>query len=116
MRLSELSAELFTRHEEAGRILYRPVQSLADAHGVKFLCPKCFTANSGSVGTHSCICWFVGKVPDSAEPGPGRWNPSGTGIEDLTFVPYEGQPLVSVLLTGGCGWHGNIVNGETRDC
>jgi hypothetical protein len=116
MRLSELKAGLLTRHEEDGRTIYRPTASLADADGIQFLCPKCFAQNSGPVRTHSCICWFVGKVPDTAEPGPGRWKPSGTGIEDLTFVPYEGQPRVSVQLIGGCGWHGNIVSGEAQDC
>ncbi len=85
--------------------------SFEEAQGVIFLCPKCFLANSGSRGTHSVICWFAGKgVPDDLHPKPGRWNPSGTGIEDLTFV----EPgAVSVLLTGpGCGWHGFVKNGR----
>lgn len=116
MRLSELKPELLTRHIEDGHIIYRTAISLADADGIQFLCPKCFAQNGGPVGTHSCICWFEGKVPDTAKPGPGRWKPSGTGIEDLTFVPYEGQPLVSVLLNGGCAWHGNIMNGEVSTC
>lgn len=86
------------------------VESLAEADGVMFLCPKCFADNKGEVGTHSVICWFVGKVPDDVCPKPGRWNPSGTGLHDLTFV---GHGAVSVLLTGGgCAWHGFVKNGD----
>jgi hypothetical protein len=116
MRLSKLNAQLITRHTLDGRITHGPAASLADADGILFLCPKCFRENNGPVGTHSCICWFVGKVPDSAEPGPGRWNPTGTGIEDLTFVPSLGHEHCSVKLNGGCEFHFNIVNGEARDC
>jgi hypothetical protein len=116
MRLSQLAAQLLTYREEDGRILFYNAPSLAEAHGIQFLCPKCYKQKGDQIGIHSCICWFAGKVPDSAEPGPGRWNPSGTGIEDLTFVPYEGHPLVSVQLNGGCNAHFNIVNGEARDC
>lgn len=80
----------------------------AEAQGVRFLCPKCFATNGGPIGTHSVICWFVG-VPLTMLPGPGRWNPSGTGLDDLTFVP---PGAVSVLLTSGCGWHGFVRDGS----
>ena len=80
------------------------------AQGVMFLCPKCFHTQGGHIGTHSVICWFRGRgVPDATLPGPGRWNPSGTGLDDLTFV---GPELTSVQLTGGCAWHGHIAQGE----
>jgi hypothetical protein len=93
-------------------IVYRQVDSLAEAQGIEFLCPKCFEANSGRVGTHIIICWFKDRgVPDDLGPKPGRWNPSGTGYHDLTFVP---PGATSVLLKGGCGWHGFIENGEVR--
>lgn len=87
------------------------VDTLGEAQGIQFLCPKCYAANNGAVGTHIVICWFVGKVPDDIDPKPGRWTPQGTGIDDLTFVPSEGRTQ-SVLLTGGCGWHGLVVNGD----
>ena len=127
MKLTELDAKFYKREmEERTRTLrredgstetvtgpceiYRPVETLAEADGVQFLCPLCFAKNGGPVGTHRVLCWFVGKVPDEAEPGPGRWNPSGTGLHDLTFVP---PGAVSVHLTGeGCGWHGLVRNGE----
>lgn len=83
---------------------------LAEAQGVMFLCPKCFEANKGEVGTHRVICWFRGRgVPDDQSPGPGRWDVSGTGFSDLTLKP-------SVFLSGadGCQWHGWITNGEAK--
>jgi len=89
-----------------------PVTDIAEAEGVIFLCPKCFEANKGNIGTHSVICWFNGRgVPGDRAPGPGRWNPQGTGIDDLTFVP---PGAISVLLTAGCGWHGFIENGHAK--
>lgn len=86
--------------------------TLEEAQGIMFLCPKCFDANKGSVGTHSVICWFAGRISDDMDPRPGRWTPQGTSIDDLTFVPGTPPRSVSVLLTGGCGWHGFIRNGE----
>jgi len=98
--------------ERTGPAEYIPdVDTLAAADGVWFLCPKCFAANGGPVGTHGVICWFVGKVADDVDPKPGRWTPTGTGLQDLTFVPSAGRSQ-SVLLTGGCLWHGYVANGE----
>jgi hypothetical protein len=88
------------------------VDSLAEADGVSFLCPKCFAANGGRVGTHTVICWFEGKVADDVRPAPGRWTPAGAGIDDLTFVPGEKIKAVSVQLLGGCDWHGHVANGS----
>lgn len=87
------------------------VDTLAEADGVWFLCPKCFVENSGPVGTHAVLCWFVGKVSDDVDPKPGRWTPTGNGLSDLTFVPSAGRSH-SVLLIGGCLWHGFVVNGS----
>ena len=90
-----------------------PVDSITDAQGVMFLCPACFRANGGPVGTHSILCWFNGHcVPADKLPGPGRWNPVGTGLGDLTFV---GPGQTSVSLPDGCKWHGFIENGRARD-
>ena len=87
------------------------VEDLKDADGVSFLCPKCFDANKGKVGTHTIVCWFTGKVPPDRTPGPGRWNPSGTGLADLTFI---GPGAASILLTDGCRWHGFVKNGNAE--
>lgn len=93
------------------RHFHQKVDSLADADGVSFLCPLCFKNNHGRVGTHLVICWFKGKIPDSVVPGPGRWNPSGTGLGDLTFV---GPGAYSVRLTSGCMWHGFVKDGSAE--
>lgn len=88
------------------------VATIGEAHGVMFLCPKCFTRNGGKVGTHSVICWSRSAgTPDDAEPLPGRWSLHGTGIDDLHL---EGDPVGnarSVQLLGGCNWHGFINHG-----
>lgn len=96
-------------HWPLGRPDKAHVETLAEADGVEFLCPKCFQQNAGVIGTHLVCCFFVGKVPDWVEPGPGRWNPSGIGLGDLTFVP---PGAVSVALQGGCAWHGFVTNGD----
>ena len=103
--LRELDARFLKNLGNGGS---QKVETLSEADGIIFLCPKCFATNGGKVKTHSVICWFVGKVPDDLGPKPGRWNPQGTGLDDLTFVP---PGAVSVRLTGGCGWHGHVVSG-----
>lgn len=73
-------------------------ESLDQAQGLWFLCPKC--------GNHQCQVTFEGRgVPATLgtqnDKGPVRWTVSGTSFEDLTITP-------SILLIGGCGWHGFI--------
>jgi hypothetical protein len=111
VKLRDIEGAFLRREVRGGRVyhVYEGV-TLANAHGVSFLCPKCFATNNGPIGTHSVICWFEGKVPDDADPGPGRWNPVGTGLDDLTFVP--GKKSKSVALQGGCAWHGFVENGS----
>ena len=114
MKLTDLSARFlkFISLRE-----YKMVDSLAEADGVMFQCPLCAQGKPVEEedgrrfvrGAHSVICWFVGRVPDEATPKPGRWNPQGTGLHDLTFV---GPGAASVLLTSGCNWHGFVKNGE----
>lgn len=114
MRLRDLQAR-FIRHverDEGGKLqrYIQEVETLDEAHGLMFLCPKCYAANDGPVGTESVICWFEDRVPDDVAPKPGRWKPEGTGIDDLSFVP--GKRSNSVLLIGGCAWHGYVTNGD----
>lgn len=111
-KLRELEAQLVRMYDDKGS--YEIVEKLEDAQGIDFLCPVCFEKNGGSVGTHHVLCWFAGRgVPDSLTLGPGRWTPSGTGLDDLTFVPGSPPRPCSVHLAGpGCGWHGYVVNGE----
>jgi hypothetical protein len=79
---------------------------LPSADGVQFLCPVCFVANGGAVGTHSIVCWRP-RVPVGVEPGPGRWEFQGTGLADLTLVAGSS----SVALRGGCAAHFHIRDG-----
>jgi hypothetical protein len=125
MKLTELEPEFITYKEtpvdpevfvngvkspSGVQVSHHVVSTLAESDGIMFLCPKCFAENGGAVGTHAVLCWFEGKVPDYASPKPGRWNPTGTGFADLSFVP--GAKSHSVLLLSGCAWHGFITNGE----
>lgn len=96
---------------------WRGVATLAEAQGVEFLCPKCYHDEPvGKVGTHMIICWSRSRgVADDVSPGPGRWKMEGTGLEDLTLNAEEPNGARSVLLTGGCAWHGFVTNGVAGD-
>lgn len=109
--LKVLEAEFLKVESITPQTVYQRINDLSQADGIIFLCPKCYITNKGKVGTHSVICWFVGKVPDNLSPKPGRWTPQGTGLHNLTFIPSAGRSN-SVLLTSGCGWHGFITNGN----
>jgi hypothetical protein len=100
---------------EADRVFMRYVNSIEDAQGIKFLCPKCFAENKGPIGTHVVICWSRSRgVPEHAEPKPGRWSLVGTGYNDLTLNGDPPGNARSVLLTDGCRWHGFITNGSVE--
>lgn len=86
------------------------VETVAEAQGIIFLCPKCYAENKGPEGTHSVLCWFKDRgVPLTAEPGPARWTVSGNSYDDLTLSP-------SVLIVGGCAWHGFVTAGAVTSC
>lgn len=114
MRLRDLDPEFLRiiRDDQGQVSSYRIVATLGEADGIQFQCPACFAKNGGGVGTHYVCCWFKHVSPD-VDPRPGRWAPQGTGVDDLTFVPWEGRSQ-SVQLGSGCRWHGLIVNGEAR--
>lgn len=108
MKLSLLEP-IWVRKTDVG---YREVATKAEAQGVRFLCPKCYAANSGPIGTHQIICWSrTLGVPDGATPGPGRWTFAG----ELANLTINGDPpgnARSVQLNGGCAWHGHVTDGE----
>jgi hypothetical protein len=87
------------------------VDTLAKAQGIRFLCPLCFAKNGGNIGVHGVDVTFADRgVPDhlgmhNKKGEPVRWTVSGIGYDDLTTKP-------SILLEGGCGWHGFITNGD----
>lgn len=110
MKLAELEPQFLRYVVEDGRECLHHVDTLAEAQGIFLLCPKCFEANHGPVGTHAVICWFRDRgVPAEAVPGPARWGALGTGLDDLTLSP-------SVQLLGGCRWHGFITSGAVTTC
>jgi hypothetical protein len=111
MQLLELEPQFLRYDKRENGVHLVHVESLTEADGIFFVCPKCFAANGGSrIGVHGVICWFEDRVPDDARPGPGRWKPQGTGYVDLSFVP--GKHSNSVRLTAGCAWHGFVQNGQ----
>lgn len=113
MKLTDLRPQFvrFERNDEG--TLWRPTDRIEDAHGILFLCPKCFAEKGGEVGCHSVICWSRSRgVPDDASPGPGRWALNGTGYADLTLDADPPNTARSVQLNGGCDWHGHVTNGE----
>lgn len=110
--LRELEPEWIRLSEGGG---FRRVDTIAEAQGVMFKCPKCFAANKGPAGTHMVICWSRSRgVPESASPGPGRWRLEGTCFHDLTLAADPPNKKRSVKLTGGCGWHDHVTCGEIR--
>ncbi len=121
MRLRDLHARFVALTSATDRRTFGSVATLAEAHGLWFQCPKCaeglpVVEENGERfvrGAHYVLCWFRGRgVPEHLEPGPGRWTPSGTGLDDLTFVPGTPAMPASVVLKGGCNWHGWVRNGE----
>jgi hypothetical protein len=120
MKLTELKPQ-FLRYAPAiedgkERIIYRNVDSIDEAQGVIFLCPKCFATNGGPRGTHAIICWSSSRgIPDDVDPKPGRWKLEGTGYADLTLGCEPGKSN-SVLLTSGCAWHGFVIQGDVTTC
>lgn len=88
------------------------VDTLAEADGIWFDCPKCTRDKAAGLlkGVHGVRIFFAGKdVPDriglNSEGKAVRWSVSGTDFTNLSTSP-------SILLLGGCGWHGFITNGE----
>lgn len=108
MKLAELEPRFLRAESETVSAF---VDSVAEADGIIFLCPKCFAANGGARGTHSVICWQP-HVPPERAPRPGRWRFEGAGLADLSLVAGSS----SVLLTTGCMAHFLVQRGEIVDC
>lgn len=107
MRLLDLDPRFLVVVEPGQR--YREVDDIRIAQGVRFLCPACFAANGGEVGTHSILAWFRDRgVPNAEVPGPARWMVSGTSYADLTLSP-------SINIVHGCQWHGWVRDGMVSD-
>lgn len=108
MRLLDLQPEWLRTGPEGHR---RGVPR-AEANGVWFLCPKCFEANGGPVGTHAVTCHEPSVSPEDEMVGPGRWTMTGGGFDDLTLSAQQS----SVHLLSGCGAHFFVEAGNVRMC
>lgn len=92
--------------------IFAPVDTVAEANGIRFLCPKSYAKNGGTKGTHSVYVFFQGS-PHAGRNLKGeevRWNVvGGSTIDDLQLTP-------SILEEDGadtpaewrCGWHGFV--------
>lgn len=113
MRLADLDPQFLCYAPEGDKVIWHTVETIEQAQGIRFLCPKCFGENNGPVGTHGVVCWSRSRgVPDDARPGPGRWLMLGTGFHDLTLNADPPSTARSIQLNGGCGWHGYVTNGD----
>lgn len=112
MKLTELEPTFLKWKDDSH---FELTDIINEADGVQFLCPKCFVANKGKIGTHSIVCWQP-NVPQTTTPRPGRWNLVGSSYDDLTLVNGSS----SVLVRGEPGkpdhWHGFVRNGQVTDC
>lgn len=82
------------------------VDALADADGIRFLCPGCFRLNGGPVGTHRGFIPLVGR---NRLPGTDTtWKATGTSYDDLT-IPLM---ILEGYYDGGCYTKFFIRNGE----
>jgi hypothetical protein len=124
MRLTHLDAEFIGNYNEAEKS-YRRVDSLDGAQGLIFQCPLCAqNCEPGEKegrrffrGAHYIICWFrdprgADPVPDHVDPKPGRWWAEGHSLDDLSFTLGNPPITNSVLLLGGCNWHGFVTRGD----
>lgn len=109
--------EYYVFRDEAGEIemwsptpfkdIFAPVETFAEAHGVRFLCPKDFAKNGGAVGTHSVYIWFQGSpvppyIGHNSKGETVRWSASGTGLDDLVLTPSIQEEDTN------CRWHGFV--------
>jgi hypothetical protein len=107
MKITDLEATL--RRIVGDRRQTGPSVAFADAQCIDFLCPQCFVANGGPVGTHLVRIFFADRGVFDDNPRSPLWSVSGTCLADLMLSP-------SIDLAKSCGWHGWIRNGEVTTC
>lgn len=109
-RLRDLNAHLVGQYDAAAESFHY-LPDMDGAQGILFLCPLC--------ANHMVLCWFTNpsnaaKVPDDADPRPGRWEASGTGLDDLTLTPSVNLDTPSARAQHTCLWHGWVQGGEAK--
>ena len=84
------------------------MNSLADAQGVFFQCPKCVAASGHYIDVTFADRGALQHQGSHGKDGkPTRWKVSGSDFTNLTTTP-------SILIHGGCEWHGYITNGDVN--
>ena len=90
---------------------FAPVETVAEAHGVRFLCPKSFAKNGGPKGTHSVYIFFEGS-PHAGHNSAGkevRWKVTGgTTLDDLQLSPSIQEQDEGMPPERQCNWHGFV--------
>jgi hypothetical protein len=98
------------------RDLFRHVDTVAEADGVRFLCPNSYAKNNGPVGTHSVYIFFQGtQAPDrvcgkNKEGQPVRWKveDGSTCLDDLSLTPSILEQDDERPPERRCSWHGFV--------
>ena len=111
--LRDLEAQFVTLNSERSYNI-EDQRNLDDRmQGLWFTCPCHFAENGYSdIGVHKILCWFRDRgVPDDVTPGPGRWWPVGTTIDDLSFD--YGNPQMPKSVAADC--HFFIKNGHASE-
>lgn len=103
MKLTELEPQ-FIRYKGDKHAGHSHVASLAEAQGIRFLCPTCKVDYGDDC--HSIVLPFRGRNVDASINGGHQWDVSGTDSSNLTL-----KPSVNAA-GGGCRWHGWVTNGE----
>ena len=103
----ESKEEMFARGVAVPADTFRRVDTMTEAHGIRFMCPKSFALNGGPEGTHTVQIYFVGSpVPSHIGKNKNgqtvRWSAAGTSYDDLSLSPsiQEEDDI--------CGWHGFV--------
>lgn len=92
------------RPEPGSGGIYEPRATLAEADGVRFLCPKCY---QGPQFPHPVFIGFEGRATPGTYGHNSKGEPvlwqlvSGSSLDDLVLSP-------SIQIEGGCNWHGFV--------
>lgn len=106
MKLTELEPEFHRYETRDGREHIIKVETLAEAQGVQFDCPKCQPYPHAVIVTFRDRWALDHQGSQSSHGGPSRWNVAGASFEDLTLTPS-----IDCSQGGGCTFHGFITNG-----
>lgn len=93
------------------RMVFAPVDQVAEAHGIRFLCPKSFAVQGGPRGAHSVYIFFTNS-PHAGHNTAGeevRWKvEGGTTIDDLQLSPSIQEQDEFLSPEHRCSWHGFV--------